>query len=159
VATELPSIVAEQTKRAKARFSTMDDARLGAFIASQPDVRGEVNLIQVRYLAEGAGQSNGIAFVTALLDRGHGLQTEEFVLRYSPGVSLFKQKCFQDEFLTLRAAHRRGLPVPRVYGSMPKARRSACPPTSWSGYKATLHPQRYFHKGRSQMRRRPHESL
>jgi aminoglycoside phosphotransferase (APT) family kinase protein len=115
VATELPSIVAEQTKRAKARFSTIDEARLRTFIASQPDVHGEADLVEVRYLTDGAGQSNGIAFVTVLLDRGHGLKLEKFVLRYSPGISLFKQKCFQDEFLTLRAAHRRGLPVPRVY--------------------------------------------
>lgn len=112
---ELPSVVAEMTKRAKARFGEMDEQQLSAFISAQPKVRGPVDISNMRYLSDGAGATNGIAFVTAVLDRGSGRQTETFVLRFSPGISLFKQKSFADEFLTLRAAHREGLPVPEVY--------------------------------------------
>jgi aminoglycoside phosphotransferase (APT) family kinase protein len=112
---EMPSIVAEQTRRAKARFETIDEARLKTFVEAQSETRGAVDIVNTRYLTEGAGATNGIAFVQIELDRGAGRKQEEFVLRYSPGPSLFKQKSFADEFRTLRAVRSRGLPVPQVY--------------------------------------------
>jgi aminoglycoside phosphotransferase (APT) family kinase protein len=109
------SIVAEQTRRSKAQFERIDESRLKDFIEAQNEVRGPVTLLSTRYLTEGAGVTNGIAFVRMELDQGEGRSEKEFVLRYSPGPTLFKQKSFADEFLTLRVVSARGLPVPHVY--------------------------------------------
>ncbi|MDB5969948.1 MAG: hypothetical protein JWQ90_2398 [Hydrocarboniphaga sp.] len=105
----------EAIKNAKAAMARVDEARLRRFIQSQPDVRELGSMSPLSYPTGGAGASNGIAFFTAEIDCGNGLQAMDLVLRYSPGVTLLKQKSFADEFLTVRAVHALGhLPVPNV---------------------------------------------
>jgi aminoglycoside phosphotransferase (APT) family kinase protein len=111
----LQGTFAEAIKNAKARMARIDEPRLKAFLESQPQVRGIVSLGPLSYPSAGAGSSNGIAFFTAEMDRGEGYRRYDLVLRYSPGVSLLKQKSFSDEFLTVKAVQATGLPVPHVW--------------------------------------------
>jgi len=107
------SAMDDMALNAKAKFRTVDAARVRDFIASQPDVRGEVQIVSSEPLTAGAGASNGILLFTAALDRGSGTREEELVLRFDPGVKpLFKQKVFADEFHTLRAANAAGCRTP-----------------------------------------------
>ena len=101
-------------RAAKAAFAKVDEERLRAFIERQPDVQGPVVLSDIRYPTEGAGSSNGIAFLTAHIGEGPSARSLKLVLRYSPGVQLLKQKNFSDEYRTLQAAAAAGLPVPAV---------------------------------------------
>jgi aminoglycoside phosphotransferase (APT) family kinase protein len=113
---QLQGTFGEAIKQAKARMARIDEPRLKAFIESQPQVRGAVAMGPLSYPDGGAGSSNGIAFFTAEMDRGEGRRSYDLVLRYSPGVSLLKQKSFSDEFLTIEAVRASGgLPVPQVW--------------------------------------------
>lgn len=101
-------------KSARARFNDIKPENLVRYIQAQPDVVGPVEIKALSSLKDGAGMSNGIAFFTASLDLGTGRKEHELVLRYDPGVSLIKQKSFSDEFHTLIAARKSGLPVPNA---------------------------------------------
>lgn len=111
----LAQTLGENVKSAKSRFKSIDESRLAAFIAAQPNVAGDVEILAVEYLTDGAGSSNGIALFKArfALD---GVDRElDLVARYDPGVRLFKQGRFSDEFDTLTAVGRHQFPVPGVY--------------------------------------------
>lgn len=97
---------------AKAGHPTVEPERLRAFIAGQPDVEGPVEIGSMM-VPQGSGASNGISLFTAEFGMGGRRNSHDLVLRYAPGKSMIKQKSFSDEFLTLRAAYRRGLPVPK----------------------------------------------
>ncbi|HEY3653425.1 MAG TPA: phosphotransferase family protein [Steroidobacteraceae bacterium] len=100
-------------KNAKAGFQQVDRAKLASFLQSRPDVIGPVQILATDLLSGSAGASNGIALVKAEMDVGDGRRLHEFILRYAAGVKLFKQKRFEDEFDTLKAAHAAGIPVPK----------------------------------------------
>lgn len=115
ITTPAPANVWDDAIRtARARFTHIDPERLAAFISAQPDVHGPVSIEDFDTLTDGSGMSNGIAFFTAVIDRGEGPRRESLVLRYAPGVSLLQQKSFEDEFLTMKAVHAAGLTVPAV---------------------------------------------
>lgn len=109
------SVWDEAVRIARSRFASIEGEKLAAFIASQPDVRGPVSVEKLTTLGDGSGISNGIAFFEAIIDRGTGPARETLVLRYDPGVTLFRQKSYEDEFLTMKAARKAGLPVPQVH--------------------------------------------
>lgn len=100
------------TKNAKARFLAVPAERIAAHISAQPEVSGPVEIESLE-APDGAGASNGIAFVRVRMDIGEGLKPHDLVLRYSPGVQLLKQKSFTHEYLTLNAVSRAGLMAPR----------------------------------------------
>jgi aminoglycoside phosphotransferase (APT) family kinase protein len=100
-----------QALGAKARTVDVSPATLEAFLRRQPDVEGPVRIGDVENLSSGAGASNGIVVFTAVIAG----QRHEFVLRYATETPLIKQKRFEDEFATMRAAANAGIPVPAVY--------------------------------------------
>jgi aminoglycoside phosphotransferase (APT) family kinase protein len=101
-------------RNAKAMFERIDPARLQRFVAHQEGVHGSVSLSELVYPTEGAGSSNGIVFFSATVDQGKGDETLDLVLRYSPGIRLFKTKTYAAEVMTLRALEPTGLPVPKA---------------------------------------------
>lgn len=106
------SVLAKLEKQARPRIEA---ERFKAFVERQPEVRGPVELEPFEYIEDGGG-SNGIAFVSAQLDRnGEGRRRHEFVLRYAPGEQLLKQKRFDEEFETLRCVTEHGIPAPKPY--------------------------------------------
>jgi hypothetical protein len=115
---QLQGAFGEAIAQVKARMARIDEPRLKAFIEKQPQVRGAVAMGPLSYPSGGAGASNGIGFFTAEMDRGEGRRSYDLVLRYSPGISLLKQKSFSDEFLTIEAVRReRGVRAPAAYNS------------------------------------------
>lgn len=110
--TAVGASAAEATKAAKALFVDASPERLVAFLKSRPEI-DDVELLDFRLVTEGAGASNGIALFSAAFTIGTDRQERDLVLRYMPGVQLLKQKTYRDEFLTVEAVHRAGLPVPR----------------------------------------------
>jgi aminoglycoside phosphotransferase (APT) family kinase protein len=110
--TGVQGTMADSVRNAKAKFATINENRLRTFIEAQPGVRGPVTMSALSYPSDGAGASNGIAFFSATLDCGSGLEALDLVLRYSPGTQLLKQKSYSDEFKTLQALADTGLPVP-----------------------------------------------
>lgn len=106
--------MAESVRQAKARFAKIDPERIRTFIQHQSGIAGPVDIGPVVYPTDGAGASNGIAFLWATLDRGAGLEKLDLVLRFSPGEQLLKQKKYDHEFATLKALEGSGLPVPEV---------------------------------------------
>lgn len=106
--------MADSVRNAKAKFARIDEARLRAFIESQPDVRGVREMSALNYPSDGAGASNGIAFFSITLDRESGVELLDLVLRYSPGTQLLKQKSYAGEYRTLQALAKTSLPIPQV---------------------------------------------
>lgn len=90
----------------------IDVARLTAFIAAQPDVRGPVQVSAFRYVESG-GSSNGIALFRVDFADAPERGPLDLVLRYAPGEQLLKQKRFDDEFFTLAALQQHDIPAPR----------------------------------------------
>lgn len=111
---ELKGTMAESVRQAKSRFLKIDTATIQRFIENQPDVSGPVSIENVVFPTDGAGSSNGIAFLKATGDFGDGVQSLDLVLRYSPGEQLLKQKRYDHEFETLIALQPFGLPVPEA---------------------------------------------
>ena len=111
----LAHTLGDNVKSAKARFKSIDETRLAQFISDQDNVTGEVRLGEVNYLSDGAGSSNGIALFTAHVTLDGRPRDLDLVARYDPGVRLFKQGRFCDEFNTLTALERYGFAVPGVY--------------------------------------------
>lgn len=98
-------------RQARARFTDVTEAQIAAYLSQQPDIVSVGAVRDLKILTEGSGMSNGIAFFAADIDTGSGVRARDYVLRYSPGVSLIKQKNFEHEYLTMRAAEAGGLPV------------------------------------------------
>ena len=111
---EIRGAMADSVRIAKSRFAKIETERIREFIEQQADIVGPVAIGPVAYPTDGAGSSNGIAFLTASLDRGAGPETLDLVLRFSPGAQLLKQKKYDHEFATLKALEDSGLPVPEV---------------------------------------------
>ena len=113
--TQFSDVMGESVRNAKAAFKKLDPDRLRQFIESQPDVRrvGEVGAVE--FPTDGAGSSNGIGLFEAEIDRGNGFEGEDLVVRYCPGKMLLTQKSYVDEFKTLNALQRSGIPVPKPY--------------------------------------------
>ena len=100
---ELKGTMAESVRQAKSRFLKIDTNTIQRFIENQTDVSGPVLVEDVVFPTDGAGSSNGIAFLKATGIFGNGVQTLDLVLRYSPGEQLLKQKRYDHEFETLMA--------------------------------------------------------
>ncbi|PKP82786.1 MAG: hypothetical protein CVT79_04940 [Alphaproteobacteria bacterium HGW-Alphaproteobacteria-18] len=111
---ELKGTMAESVRQAKSRFMRIDTPAIQRFIEGQPDVSGPVSIEDVVFPTDGAGSSNGIAFLKATGNFGNSVQTLDLVLRYSPGEQLLKQKRYDHEFETLMALQPSGLPVPQA---------------------------------------------
>ena len=108
------TVLNENVRAAQADWLKLDHKLLREFIASQSDVKGPVENLAVSYPTSGTGISNGIAFLSANIDTGRGLESRELVVRYNPGRTLLKQKSFSDEFLTMKAIEAAHIPAPRV---------------------------------------------
>jgi aminoglycoside phosphotransferase (APT) family kinase protein len=80
---------------------------LEAFLQSKMDCAGPIEVGELQYI-EDAGGSNGIA----LFDVASRGRLKRLVLRYAPGEQLLKQKRFDQEFFTLSAVRRHGIPAP-----------------------------------------------
>ncbi|WP_440759313.1 phosphotransferase family protein [Mycolicibacterium sp. 22603] len=100
-----------QAAAAKAARVEFDPADIERFLLAQPDIHG-VSGIRDLATPGGAGASNGILFFTADLDDGSRTTTSELVLRYETDTPLIKQKRFEDEYQTILAVNRAGLPAP-----------------------------------------------
>lgn len=109
------SITDEQTRAAKARFGKLDQARVERYMGTRPGVRSVELIGDISYPSEGAGASNGIAFLKARIRSDDGVRERELVIRFDPGIRLLRQKSYSDEYHTIRAADRAGLPVPNVF--------------------------------------------
>lgn len=108
------TMIDDMSRTAKSMFQQVSLDRLVAFIEAQPDVTGPVTLEHDEYLTDGPGASNGVLLFTASYRDTAGEQrTEDLVLRYS-GAEELMQKSYGNEFMTIRAAHDAGLPVPAV---------------------------------------------
>ncbi len=103
---------AESTKAAKALFVQASPERLLDFLRRQPDL-DDVELLEFHPVTDGAGASNGIALFRIAHGDAGGRVEQDLVLRYMPGVQLLRQKSYADEFATVSALCRLGLPVPR----------------------------------------------
>jgi aminoglycoside phosphotransferase (APT) family kinase protein len=99
------------TRAAKARFTQASPELLVAMISAQAGVTN-VELLAFEPVTEGAGASNGIALFRAAYDLDGRHVVADLVLRYMPGVQLLRQKSYADEFETVLAVARAGLPVP-----------------------------------------------
>ena len=106
--------VARSQATAKRRMNAVPPERIVAHLASQPDVRGVVEILDYEQLISGSGASNGIVLLSCKLDMGRGIEKRGFVLRYSPGEKLLKTKTFVAEYETQRVAVEAGLPTPQV---------------------------------------------
>lgn len=106
--------VAASQATAKQRMNAVSPERIAAHLASQPDVRGAVEILEHEQLTSGPGASNGIELFSCQLDMGQGVEKRDFVLRYSPGEQLLKTKTFVAEYETQRVAFEAGLPTPQV---------------------------------------------
>jgi aminoglycoside phosphotransferase (APT) family kinase protein len=104
----------DNVRNAQAAWLKLDEDRLRAFIAAQPEVDGRVEGLSLNYPTSGQGISNGIAFVSADIDTGRGLERRDLVVRYAPGPTLLKQKSFSDEFLTMQVVSTAGIPAPKA---------------------------------------------
>lgn len=102
----------QSVKNAKAGHPDIDHARIAAFIESRPGISGPVKLSDFN-VPKASGSSNAILLFAAEYRTADGMRCDQLVARYAPGQTMIKQKSFSDEFLTLAAAWRRGLPVPR----------------------------------------------
>lgn len=109
---ELQGSYEQSVKNAKAGHVEIDRERLAAFIAAQGGVEGPVDLSDF-IVPQSSGASNGILIFTAQFGLNGVREDHELVARYSPGSTPIRQKSYSDEFLTLVAAHKRGLPVPK----------------------------------------------
>lgn len=104
--------VNEALKEARPSRPQIDIKRLIRFLQAQPDVEGAVHVQSLQYI-EDAGGSNGIALFAAEYELNGRKTTQDLVLRYAPGEQLLKQKRFADEFHTLAAVQRHGIPAPQ----------------------------------------------
>jgi len=102
------SFADELSSLAKDKFRAPEAARVEAFIASMSGA--PVADFEMRPLVDGAGASNGIAFVSGTV-AGEAL---ELVLRYDPGASVVKQKDFAAEFHTLEILAGSDIPAPEA---------------------------------------------
>ncbi|MGN7931827.1 MULTISPECIES: phosphotransferase family protein [Sphingopyxis] len=137
---ELQGFYDKSVAAAKSGYPEIDADRLAAFIAAQPGIEGPVTLSNF-IVPQSSGASNGILLFTAEFGRSGERRREDMVARYAPGTTMIKQKSFSDEFLTLVAAYKRGLPVPEPlwldadgsavgYPSFVMARIEGTPPAS-----------------------------
>lgn len=111
--TEPDNVWLEASRVAQSRFVDVDEDRLSRFIAVSLSLETSVPVRNFSALSDRSGISNGIAFFDT--DFFDGAGPRALVLRTAPRVSLFQQKNCRDDFLTMRAVHAAGLPVPKVY--------------------------------------------
>lgn len=108
---DLQGFYDKSVQNAKAGHPSLDPRGLASFIASQHGVEGPVEIGDL-IVPQSSGATNAILLFSAIYGHGGSRQKHELVARYAPGRKVIKQKSFSDEFLTLQAVFRRGLPVP-----------------------------------------------
>lgn len=110
-AEDLQGFYDKSVQNAKAGHPPMDPRRLADFIAAQPGIEGPVELGEFA-VPQSSGATNAILLFSATFGERGERRRRDLVARYAPGQKVIKQKSFLDEFLTLKGAFRRGLPVP-----------------------------------------------
>lgn len=104
---QVASVTDDLARSAKSRIRMPEAANVERFLASVS--ARPVSNFGMQALVDGAGASNGIAFVQATV----GDQLLDLVLRFDPGSSAFRQKDLASEFETLKVLMDVGLPVPK----------------------------------------------
>ena len=104
----------DNLRNVQAGWLRLEEDRVRRFIAAQPEVAGRVGRLSIGYPTSGQGISNGIAFLSADIDSGRGMEQRELVVRYAPGATLLKQKTFSDEYLTMKSVEAAGIPAPKM---------------------------------------------
>lgn len=99
-------------RKAKESFAKLRIENVQRFVEQFIDPRLSPKVTQLKHPTDGAGASNGIAFVTVTLMDGGSPRDEEIVIRYTAGVPLLKQKSPATEYALLRVLDETSLPTP-----------------------------------------------
>lgn len=99
-------------RKAKESFAKLEVENVQRFVEQFMDARLSPKVTQLKHPTDGAGASNGIAFVTVDLSDGASRRHEEIVIRYTAGVPLLKQKSPATEYALLRVLEKTALPTP-----------------------------------------------